>query len=302
MLNKDQGAPSTDKKKWMVWLLILLITLIWGYAWVLMKGSLQFMGPFTFSAFRFGTGTIVLLLVVFFMKMGAPPKKQWIHLIVLGILQTAIVFLLVMYGLSFVGAGKSSVLLYSMPIWSSILAVKFLNEKITGAKMIGLGLGMVGLFMILGWDLWVGQEPKAILGEVLIVIAAMSWGAANVYYRIKLPDAPKLQVNAYQMLFGTIGIFIFTLITEWGEPINLTPASIYYILFTGVLASALCFTVWFIILSMIDTVTATLSTLLVPVFGLTLSWLILNEQLSLGIIAGSICIIVGIIVAQVSKK
>lgn len=90
----------------------------------------------------------------FFMKMGAPPKKQWIHLIVLGILQTAIVFLLVMYGLSFVGAGKSSVLLYSMPIWSSILAVKFLNEKITGAKMIGLGLGMVGLFMILGWDLW----------------------------------------------------------------------------------------------------------------------------------------------------
>lgn len=305
MSKRSQGAPFflfANKKKWIVWLLILLITLIWGYAWVLMKESLDYMGPFTFSAFRFGTGTVVLLLVVFLMRNGIPPKEQWIHLIILGILQTTIVFLLVMYGLTFVDAGKSSVLLYSMPIWSSILAVKFLKEKITVAKIVGLGLGLLGLFMILGWDLWIGQEAKAILGEILIVIAAMSWGAANVYYRLKFPEAPKLQVNAYQMLFGTIGIFLFTFITEWGEPVNLTPASIYYILFTGVLASALCFTVWFIVLSMIDTVTATLSTLLVPVFGLFLSWLILNEELSVGIIIGSICIIVGIIVAQVSKK
>ncbi|ASK62665.1 EamA family transporter [Virgibacillus phasianinus] len=291
-----------NKEKWMVWLLILLITLIWGYAWVLMKEVLNFMGPFTFSAFRFGTGTVVLLILVYLMRTKAPPKKNWIHLIVLGILQTSIVFLLVMYGLSFVGAGKASVLLYSMPIWSTILAVRFLQEKVTGAKITGLGLGMLGLLMILGWDLWIGQEPKTIVGEILIVVAAMSWGASNVYYRIKLPGVPKLQVNAYQMLFGTIGILIAAFITEWGEPVSLTTESIYYILFTGVLASALCFTVWFMILSMIDTVTATLSTLLVPVFGLFLGWLILGEKLSLGIIIGSICIIVGIIVAQITKK
>ncbi|MFZ3576836.1 DMT family transporter [Virgibacillus sp. DJP39] len=305
MMKRGQGTPffsSLDKKNWVIWLLILMITLLWGYAWVLMKESLHYMGPFTFSAFRFGTGAVVLLLITFLIGKGLPPKKHWMHLFVLGILQTAIVFLLVMYGLRFVDAGKSSVLLYSMPIWSSLLAVKFLNEKITGAKMLGLGLGMLGLLLILGWDLWSGQDIKTIIGEVLIVVAAMSWGAANIYYRIKLPDLPKLQVNAYQMLFGTIGIVIFSIITEWGDPINFTPESIYYILFTGVLASALCFTVWFIILSVIDTVTATLSTLLVPMFGLILSWLILDESLSIGIIIGSICIIVGIIVTQIKKE
>lgn len=91
-------------------------------------------------------------------------------------------------------------------------------------------------------------------------------------------------------------------IMEWNEPIELNAHSIYYILFTGVLASALCFTVWFIIISMIDMVTATLSTLLVPIFGLLFSSFILDERLTPGILIGSGLIIVGIMIAQVMKK
>ncbi|WP_164668002.1 DMT family transporter [Virgibacillus doumboii] len=290
------------KNKWVVWGLILLITIIWGYAWVFMKASLEFMGPFTFSAFRFGTGAATLLLVVWLLKAGKPPREMWKHLIVVGILQTSIVFLLVMYGMQFVNAGKSSVLLYSMPLWSSIFAVKLLGERISAGKVIGLAVGMLGLVTILGWDIFMVQDPAVIFGELLIVIAAVSWAGANVYYRLKLQGVTQLQVSAYQMLFGTIGIFIATMFAEWGDPVKLTGESIFYILFTGVLASALCFTVWFVILSIIDMVSATLSTLLVPVFGLFFGWWILDETLTSGVIAGSALIILGIIVAQVSKK
>ncbi|WP_174614308.1 DMT family transporter [Virgibacillus ihumii] len=289
------------KHKWMVWMLILLITIIWGYAWVYMKASLQFMGPFTFSAFRFGTGTITLLLFVLFLKVRRPPREMWKHLIVVGILQTSIVFLLVMYGMQFVNAGKSSVLLYSMPLWSSIFAAKILGEKVTPGKMLGLISGMLGLVTILGWDIFFVQDLQIIFGELLIVIAAVSWAGANVYYRLNLQGMTQLQVSAYQMLFGTLGIIIATLFAEWGEPVVLTGESIFYILFTGVLASALCFTVWFVILSVIDMVSATLSTLLVPVFGLFLGWWLLDENLTTGVIAGSLLIIVGISVAQLSK-
>ncbi|WP_077328110.1 DMT family transporter [Virgibacillus siamensis] len=292
---------SVLKHKWAVWLLMLLITIIWGYAWVYMKASLKFMGPFTFSALRFGTGTVTLLLVVLLLKMKKPPKGMWKHLIIQGILQTAIVFLLVMYGMQFVGAGKSSVLLYSMPLWSSIFAVKLLGEKVNPGKMIGLTAGMLGLLTILGWDVIFVQNPQIIFGEILIVIAAVSWAGSNVYYRLQLQHLPQLQVSAYQMLFGTLGIVIATWFAEWGDSVEITGESIFYILFTGVLASALCFTVWFVILSVIDMVSATLSTLLVPVFGLFLGWWILDEKLTAGIIAGSLLIITGIAVAQLSR-
>ncbi len=285
-----------------MWLLILTVTILWGYAWVLMKEVLAYMGPFTFSSFRFGTGSIVLLLIVWLSQKGFPLKKYWKQLLIQGILQTSIVFLLVMYGLRFVDAGKSSVLLYSMPMWSSLLAAKFLNEKLTPAKFIGLLIGMMGLLTILGWDIWIGQNIQVLFGEILIIIAAISWAISNVYYRIKLQHLPQLQVNAYQMLFGTIGIIIATLFMEWNQPIDLNIHSIYYILFTGILASALCFTVWFLILSLIDMVTATISTLLVPIFGLFFSSLIIDEKMSIGVITGSGLIILGIIVAQVTKK
>lgn len=292
-------GKSILKNKWIVWGLILLITLIWGYAWVFMKASLNFMGPFTFSAFRFGIGAATLLLLVWVRRAGKPPREMWKHLIVVGILQTSIVFLAVMYGMQFVDAGKSSVLLYSMPLWSSIFAVKLLGERISAGKVIGLAVGMLGLLTILGWDIFMLQDPAVIFGELLIVVAAVSWAGSNVYYRMKLQGMNQLQVSAYQMLFGTVGIFVATMFAEWGEPVQLTGESVFYIVFTGVLASALCFTVWFIILSMIDMVTATLSTLLVPVFGLFFGWLILDETLTSGVIAGSVLILAGIGVAQV---
>ncbi|GGJ87132.1 putative transporter YoaV [Lentibacillus kapialis] len=290
------------KNKWVIWGLILLITVIWGYAWVFMKASLNFMGPFAFSAFRFGTGAITLLLAVWLLKAGRPPRSMWKHLIIVGLLQTTVVFTFVMYGMQFVDAGKSSVLLYSMPLWSSLFAVKILGEKITSGKVFGLAVGMLGLMTILGWDIVFEQDAGVIFGEVLIIVAAVAWAGSNVYYRLKLKGMTQLQVSAYQMLFGTIGIVIATLFAEWGEPVKLTGESLYYILFTGVLASALCFTVWFILLSIIDMVTATLSTLLVPVFGLFFGWWMLDEDLTNSILIGSAMIIAGIAIAQVFGK
>ncbi|MRG87337.1 EamA family transporter [Salinibacillus xinjiangensis] len=290
------------KHKWMIWIVILVVTLIWGYAWILMKSALQYMGPFTFSAFRFGTGALTMLIVLWLMKVGKPPKGKWGHLIIVGILQTSIVFLLVMYGMIFVEAGKSSVLLYSMPIWSSLLAAKFLTEKIPYMKLLGLGVGLIGLLTILGWDIWAKQDSRVIFGEILIIIAAISWGASNVYYRLKFKGVSQLQVNTYQMVFGTLGIILAAVVMEWGRPISLTTESIYYILFTGVLASALCFTVWFMLLSIIDMVTATISTLLVPVFGMFFGWLFLEEELTVSILIGSSLILSGIVIANLVKK
>jgi drug/metabolite transporter (DMT)-like permease len=293
---------ALKRNRLLLWLLIILITLIWGYAWVLMKASLQYMGPFTFSAFRFGIGAVTLLLVIWLLKIGLPPKKYIKHIILIGLLQTSAVFLLVMYGLLFVDAGKSSVILYSMPLFSTLLAIKFLGEKVNTAKLIGLGMGLIGLVTILGWDMLIGQQQEVIMGQLLIVLAAIAWAISNVYYRLKVQHLPKLQVSALQMTFGALGIILAALMMEWDEPLILNAESIYYIVFTGVLASALCFTAWFFIISMIDMATATISTLLVPMFGLLFSSMILNEELTLGVIAGSALIISGIIIAQIKKR
>ncbi len=260
------------------------------------------MSPFTFTAIRFFIGAIVLLIVVIIFKQGIPKKAQWLSLAIIGLFQTAIVFCLVMYSLQFIEAGKSSVLLFSMPIWSAILAVKFLGEKISPLKLLGLIIGLVGLLTIIGWDIWTNQSQEIIIGEILITLAAISWSISNVYYRLKLQSIPPTQMTAFQMLFGTIAIIFVAVIKEWGEPIIINGESIFYILFTGVLASAVAYTLWFIVLTKIDVATATISTMLVPVFGLTFSSLIIDEKMNPSVIIGSLLIISGIIIAQLSNR
>jgi len=290
------------KNKLTNWLLILIITIIWGLAWVYMKLILQYMAPFTFTAVRFGIGAIVLLIVVSILKQGIPKKEHWLPLAIIGLFQTAIAFCLVMYALQFIEAGKSSILLFSMPIWSSILAVKFLGEKISPLKLLGLFIGFIGLLTIIGWDVWTKQSPEIIIGEILITLAAISWSISNIYYRLKLKNIPPIQMTAFQMLFGAIAIVVVAMIKEWSEPITINGESIFYILFTAVLASALAYTLWFIVLTKIDVATATISTMLVPVFGLTFSSLIIGEKMTFSIIVGSLLIISGIIIAQLTNQ
>lgn len=294
-------SPFLINHRWSLWLLIIITTILWGYAWVLMKLSLAYMGPFTFSAFRFIVGSLSMLFVLWMAKVGIPQRRYWKDFLFIGVLQTSIVFLSVMYGLRFVEAGKSSVLLYSMPIWSSFFAIKFLKENVNKLQLFGLTVGFVGLLTILGWDLWTKLSPKILLGEVLILLGAISWAISNIYYRRRLKDVSLLQVSAWQMILGTIVIIIFALSMEWNEPIHWNVKSVYYVLFTGIIASALCFSVWFLILRLIDLVTATISTLLVPIFGLIFSVIFLQEQLTISILIGSLLIVLGIVLSQISK-
>ncbi|WAA11754.1 DMT family transporter [Fervidibacillus halotolerans] len=287
---------------YLLWGTIILITILWGYAWVLMKAGLDYMGPFAFSTFRFSTGTLTLFFLLSILKLGIPARKYWVHLAIVGMLQTTFVFLSVMYGLLFIGAGKASILLYSMPLWSSLLAVPFLKEEMSIKKILGLGLGMFGLVIIVGFDILFVRDGKAIFGELLILFGALSWAISNIYYRKTLLSLPKLQTSAFQMFFGTIGIFIAYMFTEWKEPIQWNGLSISYVLFTGIVASALCFTVWFVIISSVDMASATISTLLVPVFGLLFSSLLLGENITLETFIGSILIILGIVISQIEKK
>src|SRR5690625_7877264 len=107
----------------------MITTILWGYAWVVMKMALDYMGPFMFSSLRFIVGSLTMLFIVWIFRLGFPPREHVVDLIIIGIFQTSIVFLIVMYELRFVDDGKSSVLLYSMPIWLGLFAARCFREK-----------------------------------------------------------------------------------------------------------------------------------------------------------------------------
>jgi len=271
---------------------ILTITLCWGYTWLTMKMGLAYMEPLTFTFFRFFSGTIVLFIILHLKKIGLPSRKDVPYLALAGLVQFLLVYVFVMYGMRFVTAGKSSILFYTMPVWNLLFSWLFLRERLSLRKIIGVLLGLAGLFSIMGWDVFVRmQDAKVLWGEFLIVCGGVSFAVANILMKTKLANRNVLQVTAWQMLVGSAGLLAAVLLFEGGGTVEWNAVSVFSVLFSGVLGSALSFVVWYAMLGDNDSTVASASILLVPVFSLLLGWLQLGERMEWGTVMGMLFII-----------
>lgn len=301
----DTIRMSPLKSNAMLYVLVLILALSWGYSWPLMKIGLAYIEPFTFTFLRFIIGGVTLILFISIFQKGTSlrfPASQWKHLVIFGMVQTFAVFGLITYAMLFIDAGKTSIILYTMPIWTSILAAIFLKENLSSQNIIGLIFGVIGLGLIIGEDIYYDSTANGMIGIILILIASILWAFANIYFRLYLKEQPQLPITAYQMLLGSIGLGVCAFIFERGSSITWNIASIYAILFTGVIASALCFSLWYYLLRNISTITAAISTLLVPVFAVLFGYWMLEEPLSISMLIGGGFVVFGIFISQAHFK
>ena len=134
------------------------------------------------------------------------------------------------------------------------------------------------------------NKGGAIWAVLLALSSAISWAIANLLFKLKLKHCDTIQFTIWQM---TIGALIYTLSFEHGEAHwGLMP--VVYILFSGVIASALAFVMWNHILRHTQASTASISLLLVPIVGVISGYIFLNENLSIVTLVGILLVLVGI--------
>ncbi|MEE8044315.1 MAG: DMT family transporter [Thermodesulfobacteriota bacterium] len=282
-----------------IFLLVFTIT-TWGYSWVLMKMGLGYAEPFTFAAWRCAIGGVAMIIFVRVKSIEWPKLEKLPDYLMIAIFQTTLMFGLMLYGMKYVTAGKTSVLLYTMPIWTIFLVHFYLKERLNRGKWLGVALGMIGIVCILGWDTLVHQNSEILFGELLIIGGAISWAVSNIWVKKRMGGENIYMVSSLQLSIGAIGLALLAIPTEGILNIEWNAHSIYILLFTGLIASAVDFTIWFYLLKNLDIKITTFSSMLVPVFGLIFDWAILGNRLDGGVIVGGALILIGIY--QVSRK
>jgi len=276
-----------------IFLLVFVIT-TWGYSWVLMKMGLDYGEPFTFAAWRCGIGGLVMIIFVRVKSIEWPKLEKLPDYLIIAIFQTTLMFGLMLYGMKYVTAGKTSVLLYTMPIWTIFLVRFYLRERLSTGKWIGVALGSIGIICILGWDTLVHQNSEILFGELLIIGGAVSWSVSNIWVKKRMGGENIYMVSSLQLAFGAFGLALLAIPTEGLFNLQWNAHSIYILLFTGLIASAVDFTIWFYLLKNLDIKITTFSSMLVPVFGLIFDWTILGNRLDAGVIVGGALILLGI--------
>ncbi|MEH7225158.1 DMT family transporter [Bacillus sp. JJ1566] len=268
---------------------IAILCLIWGFNFVIMKLGNGVFPPGEFAAWRFLTGSIVLLGLCFIKKIPLPNKSDFKWFVLCGLLQTTYFNIAIQISLNYISAGLTSVLTYSMPLFLSIMAHRWIpGERLTVKKTFGIMIGIAGLFLAMnihfGGSIWI---------VLLAISSAISWAIASLLFKLKLKHCDTVQFTTWQMTIGAVGLLVYTLSFETGES-HWGFMPVVYIMFSGVVASALAFVMWNHILRRTEASKASTSLLVVPIVGVISGYILLDENLSLITLAGILLVLVGI--------
>ncbi len=187
---------------------LALLALIWGYNWVVMKVGVRYSDPFTFAALRNFLGAIALFAVVAARRGSLRPQAFWLTAL-FGFFQTTLSGLAV-WALYVGSAGRTSVLVYTMPFWLLLIAWPILGERIRGVQWVAVVLALAGLVFVL--DPWGLQGLSA---SILAVAAGLTWAMASVLFKIirKHHEVELLSFTAWQALLGSIPLIVVALLT-----------------------------------------------------------------------------------------
>jgi drug/metabolite transporter (DMT)-like permease len=271
-------------------LALAVMSIIWGYNWVVMKEALRFCDPFVFAAIRVFPAAIILFGILLWTKKDWRPRQvKWT--VLLGLLSTTAGLGLPIWALVGGTAGKTAVLLYTMPFWVILLAWPILGERIRGLEWLAVILAFAGLALIVAVDA-VGAN---LWSSILAVIAGISWAGSAIITRImrRDPEFDVLSVTTWQMIYGVGPLIIISVLVP-SPPIQWTPVFIAALLYNIILVSVVAFLLWFYILERLQAGMATMGTLVTPVLALVLARIQLGEIPSSREALGIILILSGI--------
>ncbi len=273
MSNRNETKPFLNPAHAAIAALIVL-ALIWGYNWVVMKVALKYCGPFTFAAMRTMFGALVIFPLLP-LKGGPVLPKAAPKVILLGLLQTTAFLGFTFWALVNGGVGKTAVLVYTMPFWLLIMARFYLGEYIRGIQWLAVLISCTGLVLI--FEPW--HMRGGLFSEILAVLAGISWAASVIAAkRLQRKEAvPLLHLTAWQMLFGSVPLVIIALLVHEG-PINWSPTFVAALLYNIVPGNAVAWFLWMFIVEKLPAGVAGMGSLAIPLVGVLSAWLQLGEK------------------------
>ena len=154
---------------------LLALAALWGASFLFMRLGAGEFGPVALSALRVGLATAVLLPVLFWQGHAASLRAHWRPIAVVGVVNSALPFVLFSIAALAINAGLSSIFNATAPLWAALIAWAWLGDKLTRVRVAGLAIGFLGV-LGLAWDKASFKAGEHGVSAVLAIAAvAASW-------------------------------------------------------------------------------------------------------------------------------
>ena len=272
------------------------IYIIWGSTYLLNKIAVTELSPFYLASIRFFCASVLIFSIAKVLKMKLSiTKKQFRNSILVG-------FLFLVYGngvfvwaLRYVDSGFAALLASTQPLFVLLLMRLMDNKKMKPKSLIGVGLGLVGMYLLVSQQDLVANEG-ALLGIFMIFTCVLGWSYASVF--VSKADMPEnyFVATGYQMAIGSIMLLCASLLTkeEWISPLEWSKDVKIAMFLLITFGSIVAFTAFNFLLKQVSTEKVATSAYVNPIVAMLLGWYVLDETLSTQSIVAAVVLLTGV--------
>ena len=279
----------TDKVPKLGLVLLVGLSFAWGLNWPAMKIVFNEIPLWTFRAWScLVAGLLLLMLARLSRGRVVPRRDEWFSIALASVFNVLLWHVFIAVGVMKMASGHAAVLAFTMPVWSAMISVMFLGERVTPRVLLALALGIGGIVALLSRDFsGVGASP---LGAAFVLGAAIGWAVGTLYQKRQHWTIGTFAIAGWQLTLGCLPMFV---VLPFVEGIHVPDASLAAWLcatYTTVVALVFAYYAWFKIVTLFPASIAGIGTLLTPVIGMLAGAVVLGEPFGLHEIAAVLLI------------
>lgn len=258
--------------------LLVILTLIWGLNWPIMKMALEDFAPLTFRAVSLTGGLVVLALVARLQGHSlAIARRWWREVAVLGLFNLVLWFVLSILGIGMLTSGRAAILGYTLPVWVAVIGGVAYGERHGARLLLALGFAAVGIGLLLAEEF--SQLTGRPIGLLMMLLAAFAWAVGVHQLRRRRVPSPIVVLTFWMMLESLLVCGMIALVFErerW--PGTIHAGGWFSLVYNIVLAYGVAQVLWFRLATKLPPVMSTLSVMLIPVVGVFSGAALLGER------------------------
>ena len=275
------------------YIVLIVLALIWASAFFNIKISTYSFGPVTIAFLRVLLGSIPVLLLCFYKKIKIEAfSKDWPWFASIGLINLVIPFFLIAYGVKFVQSNLAAILMSTTPLSATILAHFYTkNEKFNLTKTIGVLIGFFGVVYLFSDNIVINKNNFT--AALLILLGSTCYVIGGIL-TLKISKKKNENVTGSILIWATI--ILLPLVCFLEQPWNYSPRldSTISIIYLGVVSTGIAWLLRFRILKRNGLIFQAQVAYLIPIFGVILGYIFLNELVTTKILISLIAIIIGI--------
>ena len=293
-----------QKKKVLIFFAFISVYVIWGSGYLLNKIAVQELDPLMLASVRFMTSGVIIFLISILLNFSLKiSKKQLVNSIIAGFLFLSFGNGMLVWALLYVDSSFAALEISAQPLIILILMRIIYGTKIKQMSIIGIVLGFIGIYLLIGQK-EILEQDNSILGMIMIFLCMTSWALGSLF--VAKADLPKnFFVNTgYQMITGGFTLLIFSLLIneKWIWPDEWELKTQYSVIFLIIFASIIAFTSFNYLLKVVSPEKVATSTYVNPIVALFLGWYFLNEKITNQSLIASIILLTGVYFINSKKK